>query len=124
MTTSLKKTRPLAVRFFAKVSPCPTTGCWWWMGAVNNMGYGVINTMTDAKNQYAHRVAFELHRGPIPTGLCICHRCDNGHLGCVNPAHLYAGTNADNTADMVRRGRARGWPKGKPMHRRTGTPRS
>lgn len=104
----------LSERFAAKVSPEPNTGCHLWTAAANSMGYGVINR--DGKSlAYAHRVAFELHRGPIAEGAFVCHRCDNPL--CVNPAHLFIGTAKDNTADMVSKGRARGWPRGAPFPR-------
>ena len=88
-------------------TPCPITGCWWWLGGVSEKGrgYGVI-TIKGWKG-YAHRVAYEVAHGPIPPGLFVCHRCDNGKLGCVNPGHLYAGTAWDNSQDAVRLARPR-----------------
>ncbi len=55
------------------------------------------------KNQYAHRVAYELATGPIPEGMVVCHRCDTP--ACINPDHLFVGTQQDNIADMHRKGR-------------------
>ena len=107
--------RPIEVRFSEKVSPEPNTGCWLWIGALNNRGYGVINTGNDS-TMYAHRLSLGLARGkPLDRGECALHRCDNPC--CVNPAHLFVGTIKDNVHDMLAKGRARGWPKGRPFPR-------
>ena len=61
------------------------------------------------KTMKAHRVSFEIHYGPIPNGMAVLHACDN--TSCVNPIHLFLGTQADNVKDMVAKGRARTTPR-------------
>ena len=90
-------------RFFAHVSRGARDECWSWTASSNSTGYGQI-AVAGTKFR-AHRLAYELHRGPIRAGLLVLHRCDNPL--CVNPAHLFLGTNADNMRDMVTKGRGR-----------------
>lgn len=76
--------------------------CWIWVGAKNRDGYGII---WDGKTYHmAHRVAYERAHGPIPEGLVVRHSCDTPQ--CCNPAHLSVGSAADNSRDMVDRGRS------------------
>jgi len=81
------------------------SGCWLWMGSRNPVtGYGHV--VRSGKLKYAHRLSFEIFKGPIPAGKHICHTC--GTPICVNPDHLYAGTPKDNAMDRERMGRGRG----------------
>ena len=89
----------LSHRFWSKVAR--GAGCWAWQASRDRHGYGRFGL--DGHVEYAHRVAWVLTRGAIPQGLRVLHRCDNPP--CCNPAHLYLGTPAQNTADMISRGR-------------------
>ena len=85
--------------------PEPMSGCWLWTACVDADGYGQIALGTRGKKrERAHRVAWELYRGPIPDGLQVNHSCDNPY--CVNPDHLHLGTNISNNAEKVARDRS------------------
>lgn len=76
-------------------------GCWMWVGAMRPNGYGNFNLGN--KTTGAHRAAWILANGPIPDGLQVLHRCDVP--SCVNPSHLFLGTQEDNMQDMIAKGR-------------------
>jgi DNA modification methylase len=86
-------------RFWAKV--IKADACWEWKGKKQNKGYGRI--LIDGKEISAHRISWEIHFGPIPEGLMVCHHCDNP--GCVRPDHLFLGTMQDNWQDSSDKGR-------------------
>lgn len=87
-------------KFDEKYGVDDQTGCWNWK-KTSGRRYG--NMHYDGTAQQAHRVSWQLHRGPIPDGLHVLHRCDN--TKCVNPDHLFLGTRSDNMVDMVAKGR-------------------
>lgn len=77
-------------------------GCWIWTGSKLESGYGMVRC---EQGHYirVHRASWIVHRGPIPDGLLVCHRCDVPL--CINPDHLFLGTSKDNTQDMIKKGR-------------------
>lgn len=89
-------------RFWAKV--IKSVGCWDWIGSTNNMGYGQFY-VTPGRSVLAHRFSWELQASALLLGECVLHECD--HPACVRPDHLFVGSKADNTKDMVSKGRDR-----------------
>lgn len=94
-------TIPWRERFDRHVMPEPNSGCYLWTATTNEKGYGRFNM--DGRLESAHRVAWAAAFGPIPEGMQVLHKCDIPC--CVNPAHLFLGTNDDNLADKIAKGR-------------------
>lgn len=92
---------PLMTRFEQRLI-FGASECWYWAGHVDDTGYGRIVGLGENK---AHRVAYRLFKGSIPEGMKVLHRCDT--RCCVNPDHLFLGTQADNVRDMREKGRGK-----------------
>lgn len=86
-------------RFWEKVNKEGPNDCWEWIGAINGKGYGIFSIFNTIF--LAHRVSYYIVHGPISDGTLILHKCDN--VKCVNPDHLYSGTQADNIHDRAER---------------------
>lgn len=97
------RARPAIERFFEKLVGVDFGGCWNWGAYKDKLGYGHFWPV-HRPGVLAHRFSWEIHNGPIPDGLFVCHKCDNPP--CVNPDHLFLGSAKDNSQDMVAKGRA------------------
>ncbi|HEY1035575.1 MAG TPA: HNH endonuclease signature motif containing protein [Pseudoxanthomonas sp.] len=95
------KPAPVEQRFDACMIPVTESGCWLWLASVNGKGYGQIKV--GDRQVGAHRYSWERHRGTIPAGMVVCHKCDTP--SCVNPDHMFIGEHADNQFDKVAKDR-------------------
>lgn len=103
--------KDVLTRFSERYVPEPNTGCWLWTAAMSSDGYGALRVR--GKQTKTSRVSYELYRGKIPKGLFVLHKCDTP--ACVNPDHLFLGTQRDNMHDRRNKGRGN-LPKGSKHH--------
>lgn len=92
---------PMLKRIEDAIIPVPESGCWLWTKRTDRGGYGWIKI--DGIHRAAHRVVWEFYNGPIPNGMKACHKCDTPL--CVNPNHIFLGSQGDNLRDMFGKGR-------------------
>lgn len=89
------------LRIQERIKKNQESDCWIWTGHIQNSGYGMITI--NKKNFLAHRLSYEAFIGKIPKGINVCHKCDVKL--CCNPEHLFLGTQKENIADCIKKGR-------------------
>ena len=94
-------TEHILARIFNRIIINPDTNCWNWQGTVNLQGYATMGI--NRKTRLVHRVLYQLLGNTIPSKMLLCHHCDNPK--CVNPNHLFVGTQSDNMKDSFNKGR-------------------
>lgn len=98
-------TSPVLDRFWSKVDRRGANCCWIWNASTTHAGYGKLCIITDGKKRFflSHRISYIVHYGSFDRDLLVCHTCDNPK--CVNPKHLWLGTNLTNAIDKMNKGR-------------------
>ncbi len=115
----MKFSKEIRKRFWSKIDKISSPdGCWLWTACTNGR-YGLFSWLKGC-SRYVHRISWMISFGKVPKGMCVCHKCDNPL--CVNPSHLWLGTQIDNLKDMDAKdrrskGKKHRVPRGKNHHR-------